>query len=94
MKNREKQIEEMAKVLEGVPRWEEARLGYYKSKAIAFYNAGYRKSSEVAREIFAEIESLADSNFARNHGVVLVSKKGYEELKKKYAESEKDDGQK
>ena len=40
------QIEEMAKVLKGVSPWEEARLGYYESKAEALYNAGYRKQSE------------------------------------------------
>lgn len=59
--NRDKQIEEMAKVIE------EARIkandttnsmnygfgGWY---AKELYNAGYRKASEVAREIFEEVE--------------------------------------
>lgn len=40
------QIEEMAKVLKGMDRWDEARYGFYESYARALYNAGYRKQSE------------------------------------------------
>lgn len=62
-----KQIEEMAKVIESVGKWEECTFGYYKSKAKALYEAGYRKASEVAEEIFAEIQAeikaALDSNY-------------------------------
>lgn len=50
-----KQIEEMTKVIESISCWQDGMFGYYKSKAEALYNAGYRKASDVAREIFAEI---------------------------------------
>ena len=51
---KEKQIEEMARVIRDVPAWDEARFGYYESHAKALYTAGYRKASEVAREIVAK----------------------------------------
>ena len=54
-------------------------------QAEALYNAGYRKASEVAEEIFAEIEE---------HIMLEFNEVAYAELKKKYTESEKDDGQK
>ena len=45
--SREKQIvDEMVKVLKGVTHWEEARVGYYESKAQALYNAGYCKQEQ------------------------------------------------
>ena len=44
--------------------------------------------SEVASEIFAEIETLIDGKFSINHGVVLMSKEDFSELKKKYTEGE------
>jgi hypothetical protein len=48
-------------------------------------NAGYRKQSEVAREIFEEIEKVAcvyklDGDFYINNGL-------YAEIKKKYTEN-------
>ena len=58
----------------------------YKQMAETFYNAGYRKASEVAEEIFAEIEKILDQKFSINHGVVLISKEEFAELKKKYTE--------
>ena len=41
-----KQIEEMAQVLKGMDRLDEARFGFYESYARTLYNAGYRKQSE------------------------------------------------
>lgn len=81
--NREKQIKEMAKAIE------EARIkatdttnsmnygfgGWY---AKELYNAGYRKASDVAREIFEEIERET-----KNHGITYTQRK-IDELKKKY----------
>lgn len=44
--SKEKQVEEMTKIIESVGKWEECTFGYYKSKAKALYDAGYRKQSE------------------------------------------------
>ena len=57
------------------------------------YSKGYRKTSDVAEEIFAEIESkkIFLKDLAGNIGIV-VRLKDIAELKKKYTESEKDDG--
>ena len=48
--------------------------------AEALYNADYRKASEIAREIFEEIERL----FFKNG--VFIHIQSYNELKKKYTE--------
>ena len=79
-------------------------------KAEALYNAGYCKSSEVAEEIFAEIEEIFNkriafytdmakqSKFTEKHYAETMIKKckiylqEIAELKKKYTESEKDNG--
>lgn len=59
-----KQIEEMAKVLDDCP-YIAASIGcdkYAGSVAIAkyLYNADYRKASEVARDIIADLVKFAD----------------------------------
>ena len=67
--SRENQIEEMAKVIVGAnctkEPCDECRWAGYASEAVDcteyliaehLYNAGYRKSTEVAEEIFGEIE--------------------------------------
>ena len=60
-------------------------------------NAGYRKSSEVAEEIFGEIEATSSYSVDECNGRKIYSTKIYTisalklaELKKKYTESEKD----
>lgn len=110
--SREKQIEEMANTYyeamlkargtlgsmnEGAPKW----------YAKAFYNAGYRKASEVAREIIADLEKIievdkygeAKFDIRELHKLELkYTDRGAwnpfasAELKKKYTESEKDNG--
>ena len=76
---KEKEIEEMARIIHGTPFSDMHR-------AVALYNAGYRKKSEVAKEIFKEIDNiiynLRDSPFYSSSDAV------YEltELKKKYTE--------
>ena len=40
--------------------------------------------AEVAMEIFEEIEKILDEKFSINHGVVLISKEDFAELKDKY----------
>ena len=79
MMAKEKEIEEMARIIHGTPFSDMHR-------AVALYNAGYRKKSEVAKEIFKEIDNiiynLRDSPFYSSSDAV------YEltELKKKYTE--------
>ena len=83
--SRDKQIEEMAKDIDKSPwRIEQAWRGCnINSIEIAehLYTAGYRKASEVAREIFEEIEKLlaVDRNCEANLDVRDLA-----ELKKKY----------
>lgn len=86
----EKQIEEMAKLItEGArPAIEDAE---------ALYNAGYRRASEVAMEMFKDFQSILFSimyfgNDGKYHlrkmsadKVTLIFEKYYE-LKKKYTE--------
>lgn len=64
MKNKEKQIEEIAKVLQDeqiktTNTFEEfakrQQLGINKCNAEALYNAGYRKESVTAKEILDEV---------------------------------------
>lgn len=98
--NRDKQIEEMAKCCPYYSKGEccadvtdicDCNLMCHFFGAFANLEmAGYRKASEVAREIFEEIE-----NSCRTFGVYGIH--GYimediAELKKKYTGSEKDDG--
>lgn len=89
--NRDKQIEEMAKLLcstcyetneEDCKKFEGV-CGI--CDATRLYNAGYRKSSEVAEEIFGEIERMV----CRMHNLALFgfsidTSRELAELKKKY----------
>ena len=66
--SREKQIEEMAKAVCHLDRTCEECMTSFECKAMMyakrFYNEGYRKSSDVAREIFEEIEkSISDLEY-------------------------------
>jgi fumarate hydratase class II len=89
-----KQIEEMAKVIEN-----KTKLSIIISTAIAevLTVEGYSKASDVAREIFEEIEKIICDNtypdFNSEHKPINVWKSaiGYralDELKKKYTEGE------
>ena len=70
---KEKQIEEMTKVLKGVTPWEEARVGYYESKAQALYNAGYRKQEWISVD-----ERLPDcEQGAESEAVLFITKQGF-----------------
>ena len=84
--NREKQIEEMAKIIHPyckAPCPNGGCIGCFSYRlSEALYNAGYRKASEVAREIFEEIEQAT-----KNHGITYTQRK-IAELKKKYTEGE------
>lgn len=91
--NRDKQIEEMAKDICG--RADCATCGelmpcfskHFSKRAV---EKGYRKASDVAREIFEEIEKITMHNVTSSHGIWLMSmgEVAFAELKKKYTEGE------
>lgn len=58
------------------------RIEHY---AEALYNAGYRKSTDVAREIFEEIEGLMwDAVIGGKYPAKVINPDKYAELKQKY----------
>ena len=69
--DREKQIEEIARIIHGTPFSDMYR-------AVALYNAGYRKQSEVVMEIFDDILKIK--------GLELHDWEAIFELKKKYTD--------
>ena len=85
-----KQIEEMTFDLcmidrcKRLPRAECNNTTCAHCEADALYNAGYRLASEVAREIFEDIEKIT------THGIWLtsMSEVAFAELKKKHTEGE------
>ena len=85
---KDKQIKEMEKIIQ--KRDDEAM---YASIAHSLYDAGYRKSTDVAEEIFAEIEKALDNSVETEHfkGSWFNMNKFMQslaELKKKYTERE------
>lgn len=99
-KEKQKQIEGMAKVICGNNRdckncvhnsaIRECGCIFYAKR---LYEQSYRKQSEVAREIFEEIEKLT---FVSGFGgdvpnLVIMTAKGFAELKKKYTEEQTND---
>ena len=87
--SRDKQIEEMA-IMMGVPACQETgcincAVDYnciWRNHATLLYNAGYRKSEDVAEEIFAEIDKL----ISKRGDLLMLSNGYYLKLKKKYTE--------
>lgn len=65
---KEKQIEEMAKVIEKVfdDLYYEGYDPDSEETARALYAANYRKASDVAKEIFAEIEKIIDKHYNKH----------------------------
>ena len=65
--NKEKKIEEMAKAVCHLDRTCDECMTSFECKAMLyakrFYNAGYRKASDVAEEIFAEIDEIINKPF-------------------------------
>ena len=88
---REKQIEEMANILWHIPNNYYYYLNSYNDcKRIAeciYDDGGYRKQSEVAKEIFDAIKEKLVFN---TYGIATISNKTFCELKKKYT-GEKED---
>ena len=98
--NRDKQIEEMARAIcehfvpNGCGRCPDC---FCEGDALKLYNAGYRKASEVAREIFEEIEEVfrqhTDGGYYLNNAWIPEYLDPYTQdavakLKKKYTEGE------
>lgn len=94
--SKDKQIEEMAKVLckdcarDALPcslTITGIMCDAVMEQAEALYSAGYRKASDVAREIFEELEKIAIHG-TTFHGLCLMSmgEVAFAELKKKYTE--------
>lgn len=100
--NKEKQIEEMAKIIctPTANKGNCEKCGFKKhcskfDDATDLYNAGYRKASEVAREICEEIRKGSSICLATQNGVELYHTKSYtimgmelDEIEKKYTEGE------
>ena len=93
--NRDKQIEEMAIVLtdggckscDGCSYNDRFNcLPIYSAELL--YNAGYRKASDVAREIFEEIDRMIYKVLNDRHYIMGDMCWEVAELKKKYTESE------
>ena len=83
---KEKQIEEMANFL-----WHNTLIhteDLCHDVAESLVIAGYRKASEVARGIFAEIEKLMlDGEIGGKYPAKVINPDKYAELKKKYTEN-------
>jgi hypothetical protein len=94
--SRDKQIEEMAEAICGLKTSDGCLCdgGYCNHNCSAYekakhlYNAGYRKASEVAREIFEDIFY----HTYYSHGRLIIEHSTLLALQKKYTESEKDNG--
>lgn len=88
--SRDKQIEEMARDMCKLPMecHECHRLGNYECKAKRYaeraIDKGYRKASEVAREIFKEIEKCTIQKVVRDGEVIFDSTEQFAKIKKKY----------
>ena len=88
--DKDKQIEEMAKSVCHLDRTCDECMTSFECKAMMyakrFYDAGYRKASDVARNIFGNLRILGHIDFDGN---ICIRKDSFEELEKKY-ESEKE----
>ena len=86
---KEKQIEVIAHIMCGIEDSCDECIYklqcYERIDAEQIYNADYRKASEVARDIFEEIEREI-----KNHGICYAQRK-IAELKKKYTEEQSND---
>ncbi len=85
---KDKQIEEMAKDLLGAYAINKL---YTEDVAEYLYSKGYRKSTDVAREIFEEIEKcrVIEGRHIFGGRIMTYLKDDIDELKKKYTEEVK-----
>lgn len=90
--NKDKQIEEMAEAIEkarikATDTTNSMNYGFGGWYAKELYNAGYRKASEVAREIFEVIEKyLVTGSTFYGQAIHSIGVGTFAELKKKYTE--------
>ncbi len=90
--NRDKQIEEMAKIIGDCKSVKDEICDKYLKcadcKASRCYNAGYRKASDIFEEIDKQLAFLKKYGYANQTAQLAFDV--IAELKKKYTESEKD----
>ena len=89
---KEKQIEEMAKDLRTLDCLQyNPKYSIEYQRAMGLYALGYRKTSEVAREIFAEIEACkwSETQYGDQMLCFEINSEKYAILKKKYTEEGK-----
>ncbi len=87
--DREKEIEEIANILWHIPN-NYFLNSYNDCERIAeciYDDGGYRKHSEIAKEIFGAIKEKLIFN---TYGIATISNKTFCELKKKYTERKED----
>lgn len=85
--SKQKQIEGIADVLYESDNKRNVVICGVEQVAEDVYNAGYRKQSEVAMEIFEEIEKHKQIIASCFQPVYAFNQKELEELKKKYMEN-------
>lgn len=85
--DKNKQIKEMARIAHGIDieMFDETDVKNAVDEGLLdtllnLYNAGYRKSSEVAREIFEELARIGSTSY----GDIRLNPWEFAELKKKY----------
>ena len=81
--DKEKQIDGMIEAMS-----ESCGSCFGSGEAECIYNAGYRKSSDVAREIFEEIDKIVICKVIHHGEIAYDVTDEYAELKKKYTHSE------
>ena len=88
---RDKHIEEMNQAV--LTKYSNTLFLDVKDAYGALVDAGYRKSTDLAREIFEEIEASAKVKYWRGGGLVVFEIDGedFVELKKKYIEETKNE---
>ena len=84
-----KQIDEMAKAIEqarikATDTTNSMNYGFGGWYAKELYEAGYRKASEVAAKIFAEIEKYNRPPLPECEPVYIIKASEFEELKRKF----------
>ena len=92
MTNQDKHIEELAQIIErarikAADTTNSMNYGFGGWYAKELYAKGYRKASDVAKEIFAEIDRTCVDTFGCFY--IGATRGAYTELKKKYTEDEK-----
>lgn len=86
--SRDKQIVEMTRIAYETEIFDESDVKIAVDEGLLdtllnLYNAGYRKASEVAREIFNTLRVLGHIDFDGN---ICIRKDSFEEVEKKYTE--------